>query len=132
MFTPSDAQLTVIFNGDSALDSVIRRRIGRRDQSARVAWVPCQATEPDERGGRLCERTLVAITPAGDVDTGWRALGRTLTAVAGSPWPFRIATAPVICPLLSMAFSLTARSLRRLPGVTPWCREHPETCRPRG
>ena len=127
MDTPSGDQLTVIFDGTSALYSGIRRWL---DAPGRIAWIPCQATEPNARGGRLCERTLVAITADGDIDTGWRALARALSAATGSRWPYRIGTLPLICPLLSMAFVGLASLLRRLPGVTPWCDRHPEACRP--
>lgn len=129
MTTPSGDQLTVIFDGASALDSALRRRL---DAPGRIAWVPCQATKPDARGGRLCERTLVAITASGDVDTGWRALARALSATTGSRWPFRIGTLPILCPLLSLVFGAIAPLLRRLPGVTTWCEQHPEDCRPHG
>ena len=109
--------------------SGIRRRL---DAPERIAWVVCQATAPDVRGGRLCERTLVAITPEGDVDTGWRALARILSAATGTRWPYRVATLPIICPLLSMAFGGISPLLRRLPGMTPWCDAHPEDCQPGG
>jgi hypothetical protein len=125
MTTPSSDQLTVIFDGASALDSGIRRRLAA---PGRIAWVACQATEPDARGGRLCERTLVAITGEGKVDTGWRALARALSVASGARWPYRVGTLPLICPLLSLACAAVAPLLRRLPGVTPWCDEHPEEC----
>ena len=125
MTTPSGDQLTVIFDGASTLDSSIRRRLGA---SGRTAWVACQATEPSERGGRLCERALVAITAEGDVDTGWRALARALSAASGRRWPFRIGTLPILCPLLSIAYGGVAPLLRQLPGVAPWCDQHPEDC----
>jgi hypothetical protein len=129
MTTSSPDQLTVIFDGASALDSAIRQRL---DAPGRIAWVACQATEPDARGGRLCERALVAITAEGDVDTGWRALARALSAATGAAWPYRIGTLPILCPLLSLAYGAVAPLLRRLPGVATWCARHPEECRRRG
>jgi hypothetical protein len=129
MTTPSGDQLDVIFDGTSAFYTVIRNRLGG---SGRIAWVACQATAPNERGGRLCERTLVAITAEGEVDTGWRAFARAASVAIDARWPYRIATLPVICPLLSMLFGGVAPLLRRLPGVTLWCTRHPEACRPGG
>jgi predicted DCC family thiol-disulfide oxidoreductase YuxK len=120
MTTPSGNQLTVIFDGTCGFCTEMRSRIERRDHHRRVAWVPCQATRAGERSGRMCDRTVVSITPEGDVDTGARAMGRSLTVITGSPWPLRLATMPLLCPLLSMIYAIVARIRRRLPGITPW------------
>jgi predicted DCC family thiol-disulfide oxidoreductase YuxK len=130
MTTPSDNQLTVIFDGTCGFCTDMRSHIERRDHDRRVAWLPCQATRAGGGSGRMCDRTVVSITPEGNVDTGARAMGRILTVVTGSPWPYRLATMPILCPLLSMVYAIIARVRSRLPGGTPWCDEHPEECRP--
>ena len=127
MATSSSDQLTVIFNAASSFDSVIRCRFASWDRHNRIAWVPCQSTDPPEFGERLCERVIVAITSEGDVDTGWRAIARSVAIITGSKWEYRIATLPVICPLMTMLTAFVARVLRRIPGIQPWSNEHPDS-----
>lgn len=71
---------------------------------------------------------MVSITPEGDINTGAQAFARILTVISGSPWPIRIATLPIICPLLSMVYAGITRVRTMLPGTTPWCERHPADC----
>lgn len=40
-------------------------------------------------------------------------------------WPWRV---PGLGALLERAYDVVARNRGRLPGVTPWCAEHPGEC----
>jgi predicted DCC family thiol-disulfide oxidoreductase YuxK len=130
MIPPSSDQLTVIFDGTCGFCTAIRARIERWDRHGRIHWLPCQQVPIAGGARRLCDETIVAITPEGLIDTGARAAARILAAVTGTHWPHTIATLPVICPLLSLAYRGVAAIRHHLPGVTPWCEEHPEECRP--
>lgn len=72
----------------------------------------------------------MSITADGTIDTGAQAFARILNVVTGSRLPLAIATLPVLCQMLSLGYHGIALIRTRLPGVEPWCAQHPETCRP--
>ena len=128
MTSSSNVQLTVVFDGTCGFCTATRSRIERYDRCHHLHWVPCQQLTANGDTPQLCERTVVTITPEGIVDTGAQAFARILTTLSGSAWPIRIATLPVLCTLLTLGYTGIARVRGRLPGVTPWCDQHPEDC----
>ena len=85
------------------------------------------------RLGLTAEQTDVAawtVAADGTVVGGARAIALALAIARQSRvpmWPWRVPGAPW---LLDRLYSGVAAARRRLPGVTPFCVEHPDVCEP--
>ncbi len=94
--------------------------------------VPLQQPGAPEAHGLTtaqCEKALWAITPNRRRYPGAAAINTALAVALRTRLPLRLYGVPGLKQLQDRAYAWVARNRRRLPGDTPYCRQHPDECR---
>lgn len=93
--------------------------------------VPFQKRGVPEAAGLTraqCEQAAWAVTPDGRRFRGAGAVNAALTWAVGCPaflWIYRL---PLVRQVQDALYDWIAANRSRLPGVTPYCEQHPEDC----
>jgi predicted DCC family thiol-disulfide oxidoreductase YuxK len=130
MKSASSDQLTVIFDGTCGFCTATKTLLGKLDHDNRLTWIPCQHLSGDDEPARLCQTSVVAIDNDGQITIGPQAFASIAGMLVGSAIPLRIATLPGIRTMLGLGYHGISLIRSRIPGVSPWCDQHPEDCRP--
>ena len=124
-------EIVLIFDGRCGFCTRAARWIRRWDRGGRVRLVTCQRPGAPERYGLTraqCEEAAWAITPDGRRHRGAAAVLAALGGALGWPGLLRLYAFPTIRWLADGLYEQIARHRGRLPGVRPYCEEHPEEC----
>jgi predicted DCC family thiol-disulfide oxidoreductase YuxK len=124
-------EIVLIFDGRCGFCTRAARWIRSWDRRGRVRLVPCQRPGAPERYGLTraqCEEAAWAITPDGRRHRGAAAVLAALGGALGWPGLLRLYAFPPIRWLADGLYEQIARHRGRLPGVRPYCEEHPEEC----
>jgi predicted DCC family thiol-disulfide oxidoreductase YuxK len=130
-----DGQLIVVFDGDCGFCTLTAAWLRRLDRGGRVALVACQdpavyaltsLTRSD------CAAAVWAVEPTGQRRCGAGAINAALTYALGWPIFLRLYAVRSVSWIQDRAYAGVVRARGWLPGVTPYCQQHPERCRPAG
>ena len=94
--------------------------------------VPFQKPGVPERAGltvEQCREAAWAIEPGGRQHRGAAAIHAALAWALGLPVLLRVYELPLIRWIEDAVYAWVAAHRKRLPGVTPYCEEHPEECK---
>lgn len=110
------------------------RLVEALDRDRRVTAVPFQRSGVPAAHGLTvaeCEAAAWAVTPGPEPGRyrGAAAVNAVLAVALGTAWPPRIYSLPGVRALQDIVYGAVARCRGWLPGVTPFCREHPARCR---
>lgn len=108
------------------------RLVRALDRGHRVTMVPFQQPGAPAAHGltiRQCESAAWAITPEGARFPAAAAVNLALAVALRTRLPLWIYAIPGIRQLEDSAYAWVARNRSRLPGDTPYCEQHPESCR---
>ena len=109
--------------------------VERLDRHQRVQLVPFQARGALTTAGLSqpeAETAAWAFTPGGKRYRGAAAVNLALAVALGSRLPLILYRLPGLRQLQDVVYAAVARHRHRLPGVRPYCQEHPEACREAG
>lgn len=123
--------LTVIFDGTCDFCTWSAQLIERLDRHHRVRLVPFQAPGALAAAGLsqpAAEAAAWAITPSGKRHRGAAAVNLALAVALGTRLPLVIYRLPGLRRLQDATYAAVARHRHRLPGVRPYCQEHPAIC----
>ena len=127
--------ITVIFDGTCDLCTWSAQMVERLDRHHRLQLVPFQAPGALTTAGLSqpeAEAAAWAITPGGKRYRGAAAVNLALAVALGSRLPLVLYRLPGLRQLQDAIYAAIARYRHRLPGVRPYCQEHPEACREAG
>lgn len=105
--------------------------MARLDRRGRVTTVPFQKPGvPEAHGLTLaeCEAAAWAVAPDGRRYRGAAAINAALAWALGRPFLLRLYALPGLRQIQDGVYALVAALRRHLPGVTPYCQQHPEEC----
>ncbi len=129
---PASGRLMLIFDGACGFCTWAARWIKSLDRHRRVAIVPFQKPGVPEQVGltrKQCEKAAWAVEPDGTRHRGAAAIHAALAWALGFPSLLRLYDLPIIRPIEDALYACIAASRKRLPGVIPYCEQHPEECR---
>ena len=127
--------ITVIFDGTCDFCTWSARMVERLDRHHRIRLVPFQAPGALASAGLShpeAEAAAWAITPGGKRYRGAAAVNLALAVALGTRLPLVLYRLPGLRQLQDVAYAVVADHRHRLPGVRPYCQEHPEACREAG
>lgn len=75
-----------------------------------------------------CEQAAWAVESSGERYRGAAAIHAALAFSLDQRWILSIYQLPVLRPIEDCVYRWIARIRRHLPGVTPYCKKHPEKC----
>jgi predicted DCC family thiol-disulfide oxidoreductase YuxK len=107
------------------------RLVQALDRRHRVTMVPFQKPgAPAAHGLSLaqCRDAAWAVTPARQRYPGAAATNMALAVALGTRLPLWLYAIPGLRQLQDAAYAWVVRNRGRLPGVTPYCEQHPEEC----
>jgi predicted DCC family thiol-disulfide oxidoreductase YuxK len=124
---------TLIFDGQCGFCTRSRNLLVRLDRHDRVRTLPYQRPGVAEDAG--VSRDDLAKAVFWDGEDGGRywgaeAINAALGEAFGSGLPLRLYRLPGVRRLQDRTYRWVADNRHRLPGVTPWCTSHPESCPP--
>lgn len=126
-------RVIVIFDGECGVCTRTIRFLRAHDTRGVLEFRPCQ-TIPDAGWNEItpadCARAVWAVADNGRIAYGSDAAFLILAAIWSNWWPWRLGTLPGVRQVAQAVYSVIARNRRRLPGVTPWCEQHPDECHP--
>jgi predicted DCC family thiol-disulfide oxidoreductase YuxK len=123
--------IVLVFDGDCGFCTLAASWVSRLDARQRVHLIPCQAVAAVQALGLTtsqCMAAAWAVESSGRLHQGAGAI------VMGVAFALDWALLPKLYafrPLrwaLEVGYSFMAKVRRWLPGVTPYCQEHPEEC----
>lgn len=123
--------ITIIFDGTCDFCTWSAQLIERLDRHHRVRLVPFQAPGALVSAGLSqaeAEAAAWAITPRGKHYRGAAAVNLALAVALGNRLPLVLYRLPGLGRLQDAAYATVARHRHRLPGVRPYCQEHPAAC----
>jgi len=124
-------EVILLFDGRCGFCTRAVRWVQRWDRAGRVRAVPFQQPGAPERYGltrEACEQAAWAITPDGVRHRGAAAVLAALGAAIGCPGLLALYRIPPLRWLADRLYEAVAAHRGRLPGVRPYCEEHPEAC----
>ena len=101
------------------------------DRNRRVTAVPYQQPGvPDSAGLTVaqCAAAAWAVAPDGRRFRGAAAINASLAVALGIGLPLLVYALPGVGWLQDLAYAFVARHRGRLPGDTPYCKQHPGRC----
>jgi predicted DCC family thiol-disulfide oxidoreductase YuxK len=122
----------LIFDGACGFCTWAAQWIQRLDRYGHVAIVPFQKPNAPERVGltrEQCEKAAWAVEPDGTRYRGAAAIYAALAWALGCPWLLHVYRLPLIRSLVDVLYFCIAATRKWLPGVVPYCEQHPEECR---
>ncbi|HEV2782501.1 MAG TPA: DUF393 domain-containing protein [Actinophytocola sp.] len=123
---------TLIFDGECGFCTRSRNLLVKLDRRHRMSTVPYQHPGVPERAG-VGRDALAAEVYWLDDDgarySGAHAVNAALSAALGTPLPLRLYRAPGMRKVQDAVYRWVSANRHRLPGTTPWCTAHPDTCR---
>jgi predicted DCC family thiol-disulfide oxidoreductase YuxK len=108
------------------------RLIERLDRDRRVTAVPYQKPSVPASAGltvEQCEKAAWAAAPSGQRYRGAGAVNASLAVATGVALPLLAYSLPGLRQLEDLAYDFIAAVRGKLPGVEPYCKQHPEECR---
>ncbi|MCS7221890.1 MAG: DCC1-like thiol-disulfide oxidoreductase family protein [Anaerolineae bacterium] len=132
MGDPTAGRLTLIFDGSCGFCTWAARWVQRLDRHNRVLIVPFQKPGIPEQAGltrEQCEEAAWAVEPDGTQHRGAAAILAALAWGLGFPPLQHLYDLPVIRPIADALYAWVSVSRRWLPGIIPYCEQHPEECR---
>ena len=78
---------------------------------------------------KQCEEAAWAVSPDGRRYRGAGAINASLAVATGVELPLLLYALPGIRQLEDLSYAFTAAVRGKLPGVEPYCEQHPEECR---
>jgi len=108
------------------------RLIERLDRDRRVTAVPYQKPGAPASAGltiKECEKAVWAVAPDDGRYRGAGAVNASLAVATGVALPLLAYSLPGIRQLEDLAYGFIAAVRGKLPGVEPYCKQHPEECR---
>lgn len=75
-----------------------------------------------------CEAAAWAVTPDSKRYPGAAAINLAISVALGTPLPMLFYSAPGVKRVQDAVYGWVARNRGRLPGDTPYCRQHPDEC----
>lgn len=125
-------EVVLLFDGQCGFCTRAAWWLRRVDRGGRVALVPFQQPGAPERFGltpEACAQAAWAITPDGERHRGAAAILVALAAARGWPWLLALyRRIPLVRCLADALYAGVAAHRGRLPGVRPYCEEHPSAC----
>jgi len=124
---------TLIFDGDCGFCTRSRDLLARLDRRGRLRTLPYQRAGVAEAAGVSREDLSRAVFWDGGPGRrywGAEAVNAALSAALGTGLPLRLYRLPGVRRLQDRVYRWVADNRHRLPGVTPWCTSHPESCVP--
>ncbi|WP_376793100.1 thiol-disulfide oxidoreductase DCC family protein [Thermoflexus sp.] len=124
-------EVILLFDGRCGFCTRAIRWLKRWDRWDRIRPVPFQRPGAPEHYGltrEACEQAVWAITPNGARHRGASAILVAVGAALGCPWLQTLYRLPVFRPIADALYEWVAAHRGRLPGVRPYCEEHPEEC----
>jgi hypothetical protein len=76
-----------------------------------------------------CEKAAWAAAPSGQRYRGAGAVNASLAVATGVALPLLAYSLPGLRQLEDLAYDFIAAVRGKLPGVEPYCKQHPEECR---
>lgn len=101
------------------------------DRHGRVAAVPFQKPGVPEAAGLTreeCRQAVWAVEPTGRRYRGAGAINAALAWALGIPLLLRLYDVALVRRVEDAVYAWVAAHRGRLPGVTPYCQEHPDVC----
>ena len=108
------------------------RLIETLDRDRRVTAVPYQKPGVPASAGltiKECEKAAWAVAPDGRRYRGAGAVNASLAVAMDVALPLLAYSLPGIRQLEDLAYGFIAAVRSKLPGVEPYCIQHPEECR---
>ncbi|MCW0213584.1 MAG: DUF393 domain-containing protein [Pseudonocardia sp.] len=127
MTIPADTG-TLVFDGECGFCTRALGWLERLDRRSRITTVPLQRTGAPESIGSTPQACRASLH--------WRADGHTATGAEAVNLALAVATRSTLPVLLyrrtaglqERAYTWVAAHRGKLPGVTPWCETHPDSC----
>jgi predicted DCC family thiol-disulfide oxidoreductase YuxK len=122
---------TLIFDGECGFCTRTRDLLVRLDRRHRVSTVPFQGQGVAEQSGipaRDLAESVYWLDDDGAKYSGAQAANAALSAALGNDLPLRIYRVPGMRRLQEAVYRWVADNRHRLPGTTPWCTSHPDSC----
>lgn len=127
---PQD-QIVLIFDGHCGFCTWSAELVGRFDRRNRVQLVACQDTVSAQQLGispQECEQAAWAVTPQGCQYRGAAAVNAVLDRALGLDLLLPLYRLRPIQWLQDRIYDWVVANRSCLPGVTPYCQQHPERC----
>lgn len=124
-------RITLIFDGTCDFCTWSAQLIERLDRRHRVRLVPFQspgALAAADLSQAEAETAAWAISPNGRRYWGAAAVNLALAVALGNRLPMLLYRLPGSRQLQDAAYAAVARLRHRLPGVRPYCQQHPAAC----
>lgn len=125
------AGLVLIFDGTCDLCTACVTALYALDWRRRMLFAPFQRAGLPEAAGLTyaqCERSVWAILPDGQRLSGAAAISAALDQLTVLPLFTWLARLPSLARLEEAAYVWVARNRSHLPGVRPYCADHPDDC----
>lgn len=109
------------------------RLVKRLDRNRRVTAAPYQKPGVPASAGltvEQCEKAAWAVSPEGKRYRGAGAINASLAVATGVALPLLLYELPGIRQLQNLGYAFVAAIRGKLPGNVPYCKQHPEECRP--
>jgi predicted DCC family thiol-disulfide oxidoreductase YuxK len=122
---------TLIFDGECGFCTRSRDVLVRLDRRHRVSTVPLQASRVPEHAGVSREELAASVYWLDDDGSrcrGAEAANAALSAALGTAVPLRVYRIPGMRQVQDAVYRWVSANRHRLPGTTPWCTEHPDSC----
>lgn len=123
---------TLIFDGECGFCTRSRNVLVRLDRRHRVSTVPFQRRGVPEQVGVSREDLAASVywlDDDGSRYSGAHAVNAALSAALGTSLPLRVYRAPGVRTVQEAVYRWVSNNRHRLPGTTPWCTSHPDSCR---
>jgi predicted DCC family thiol-disulfide oxidoreductase YuxK len=123
----------LVFDGECGFCTMAVGWMKRLDRARRIVFVPCQADgliASIPLGRADCMRAAWAIEPDGTRHRGAGAVNAGLAYAMGNRLLLRLYSIRPVGWFQDRLYGVVAWGRRWLPGVDPYCRQHPERCRP--
>lgn len=124
-------RLILLFDGTCGFCTRSVEWIQALDRHGRVTAVPFQKPGVPEAAGltiEQCEQAAWAVEPDGRLHRGAGAVNAALAWALGVPALLRLYQMPVLRQIQDAVYDWVAANRERLPGVIPYCQQHPEEC----
>ena len=125
------ARLVLIFDGTCDLCTASVTALYALDWRRRMLFAPFQRPGLPEAAGLTyaqCERSVWAITRDGRRLSGAAAVSAALDQLTVLPLFTWLAHLPGVAQLEAAAYDWVARNRSHLPGIRPYCADHPDDC----
>ena len=122
---------TLIFDGECGFCTGSRNVLARLDRRHRISTVPFQQPGVPENAGvgrDELARSVYWLDDDGSRCAGAEAVNAALSAIFGSTVPRRVYRVPGMRQVQDAVYRWVADNRHRLPGATPWCTSHPDSC----